>query len=67
MGGKWHGERRGEIERRRGQLEMEKPWHMGVMVVEGRRMMNEKRSDRISELDVRLFDFEDESEKDREL
>lgn len=46
---------------------MEKPWHMGVMVVEGRRMMNEKRSDRISELDVRLFDFEDESEKDREL
>lgn len=36
------------------------------MVVEGR-MMNEKRRDRITELDVRLFDFEDESEKEGEL
>ncbi|XP_070975943.1 rab effector MyRIP-like [Oncorhynchus clarkii lewisi] len=69
MGGKWHGPRRGEMEgeRRRGQVEKEKPWHLGVMMVVEGRMMNEKRRDRITELDVRLFDFEDESEKEGEL
>ncbi|XP_045062183.1 rab effector MyRIP isoform X2 [Coregonus clupeaformis] len=71
MEGKWHGERWGEMEgeRRRGQVERvsEKPWYLGVMMeVEGR-MRNEERRDSVGELDVRLFDFEDESEKEGEL
>lgn len=44
----------------------EKPWYLGGMEVEGRRM-NKERRDSIGELDVRLFDFEDESEKEGEL
>ncbi|XP_064869406.1 rab effector MyRIP isoform X1 [Oncorhynchus nerka] len=68
--GKWHGERWGEMEgeRRRVQVERvrEKPWYLGEMEVEGRRM-NKERRDSIGELDVRLFDFEDESEKEGEL
>uniref|UniRef100_A0A4W5PBU5 Rab effector MyRIP/Melanophilin domain-containing protein n=1 Tax=Hucho hucho TaxID=62062 RepID=A0A4W5PBU5_9TELE len=70
MEGKWHGERCGEMEgeRRRVQVERvrEKPWYLGAMEVEGR-MMNKERRDSIGELDVRLFDFEDESEKEGEL
>ncbi|XP_055723276.1 rab effector MyRIP-like isoform X3 [Salvelinus fontinalis] len=70
MEGKWHGERWGEMEgeRRRLQVERvrEKPWYQGGMEVEGR-MMNKVRRDSIGELDVRLFDFEDESEKEGEL
>ncbi|XP_029560318.1 rab effector MyRIP isoform X1 [Salmo trutta] len=70
MEGKWHGERWGEMEgeKRRVQVERvrEKPWYLGGMEVEGR-MMNKERRDSIGELDVRLFDFEDESEKEGEL
>ncbi|CDQ69327.1 unnamed protein product [Oncorhynchus mykiss] len=57
-----------EGERRRVQVERvrEKPWYLGGMEVEGRRM-NKERRDSIGELDVRLFDFEDESEKEGEL
>ncbi|XP_070292744.1 LOW QUALITY PROTEIN: rab effector MyRIP [Salvelinus sp. IW2-2015] len=60
-GERWRERRRVQVERVR-----EKPWYQGGMEVEGR-MMNKVRRDSIGELDVRLFDFEDESEKEGEL
>ncbi|KAJ8011338.1 hypothetical protein DPEC_G00057100 [Dallia pectoralis] len=65
-GEKRWGEREGE--RRWGEMEMvrKKRWYREVMMTAEGRMMSLERKDSIGELDARLFDFEDESDREEE-
>uniref|UniRef100_A0A3P8Z2W0 RabBD domain-containing protein n=1 Tax=Esox lucius TaxID=8010 RepID=A0A3P8Z2W0_ESOLU len=67
--GEMEGERKwGEMEgeRRWGEVEMvrKKDWYLGVVMTTEGRMLSEERKDSIGELDARLFDFDDESDRE---